>query len=211
MSILDRLYWFLNSAVIAVIVTVIVLILLRMIANQADLNPFGWGARTIRRLTDPLIMPVRRTLAGFGVDPKYAPLVTILLAVLLGWFLRELVSGIANTLAGVLYSLGKHAVAPMIGYVLYGLLGLYSLLIFVRILFSWVTVSYSNRMMRFLVNITEPLLAPLRRLMALNMSLRKSALGAFDFSPIVAFIIVWLFQAAIRGTLLSGWPIGFFQ
>ena len=60
MNILKQLYWFIDSAVIAVIVTVIVLILLRVIANQADLNPFGWSARTIRRLTDPLIMPVRR-------------------------------------------------------------------------------------------------------------------------------------------------------
>jgi YggT family protein len=202
MSILDRLYWFLNSAVIAVIVTVIVLILLRMIANQADLNPFGWGARTIRRLTDPLIMPVRRTLAGFGVDPKYAPFVTILLAVLLGWFLLQLVSGIANTLAGVFYSLGKHAVAPMIGYVLYGLLGFYSLLIFIRIIFAWVTVSYSNRAMRFLVNTTEPLLGPLRRMIPLA--------GRFDISPIVAFLIIWLFQGAVAGTLLRGWQIVFF-
>jgi YggT family protein len=202
MIILERVFWFINSAVIAVIVAVVVLILLRAIANQADLNPFGWSARTIRRLTDPLIMPVRRALMGFGVDPKYAPLVTILLTVLLGWFLLQLVSSVANTIAGVLYSLGKGAVVPIIGYVLYGMLGLYSLLIFVRIIFSWVMMSYSNRVMRFLVNTTEPLLGPLRRMVP--------PVGTFDISPIVAFIIVWLFQAAIRGTLLSGWPIAFF-
>src|SRR2546426_10391038 len=86
MIILSRLYWFINWAVIAVIVSVIVLVLLRLIANQADLNPFGWSSLTIRRLTDPFIGPVRRALVSLGVDPKYAPLVTILLAVLLGWF-----------------------------------------------------------------------------------------------------------------------------
>jgi YggT family protein len=139
---------------------------------------------------------------GFGVDPKYAPLVTILLTVLLGWFLLQLVSSVANTVAGVLYCLGKGAVVPIIGYVLYGMLGLYSLLIFIRIIFSWVMLSYSNRVMRFLVNTTEPLLGPLRRMVP--------PVGTFDISPIVAFIIVWLFQAAIRGTLLSGWPIAFF-
>jgi YggT family protein len=56
--------------------------------------------------------------------------------------------------------------------------------------------------MRFLVNTTEPLLGPLRRMVP--------PVGTFDISPIVAFIIVWLFQAAIRGTLLHGWPIAFF-
>jgi YggT family protein len=202
MIILDRIYWFISSAIIAGIVAVIVLILLRVIANQADLNPFAWSARTIRRLTDPLIGPVRRALAGFGVDPKYAPLVTILITILLGWFSLQLVSSIANTVAGVLISLGKGAVVPILGYVLYGLLTLYSLLIFIRIIFSWVMVSYSNRMMRFLVNITEPMLGPLRRMVP--------PVGTFDISPIVAFIIVWLFQAAIRGTLLSGWPTVFF-
>lgn len=202
MIILDRLFWFTTWAVISVIVAVIVLMLLRLLANQADLNPFGWSSLTIRRLTDPLISPVRRALVGFGVDPKYAPLVTILLAVLLGWFALQLVSSIANTLAGILFSLREHAVVPVVGYVLYGLLGFYTLLIFIRIIFSWGMISYSNRVMRFLINATEPMLGPLRRMVP--------PLGTFDISPIVAFIILWLFQAAVAGTLLRGMPLRFF-
>jgi YggT family protein len=202
MIILSRLYWFINWAVIAVIVSVIAVVLLRLIANQANPNPFGWTSLTIRRLTDPLIGPVRRALIGFGVDPKYAPLVTILLTILLGWFSLQLVSSIANTLAGIILALEKHAVVLIIGYLLYGMLSLYILLIFIRIIFSWVTVSYSNRLMRFLVNATEPLLGPLRRIVPL--------VGGFDISPIVAFLIVWLLQGAVVGTLLRGWPILFF-
>lgn len=202
MIILSRLYWFINWAVIAAIVVIVVLVLLRLIANQADLNPFGWSSLTIRRLTDPFISPVRRALVGLGVDGKYAPLVTILLAILLGWFGVQLVGSIANTVAGILYSLDKNAIVPIIGYILYGLLGLYSLLIFIRIIFSWGMVSYSNRVMRFLINATDPLLIPLRRIVP--------PLGTFDISPIVAFVILWLFQAAIQGTLLRGWPIVFF-
>jgi YggT family protein len=202
MIFLDRLFWFTTWAVISVIVAVIVLMLLRLLANQADLNPFGWSSLTIRRLTDPLISPVRRVLMGFGVDPKYSPLVTILLTVLLGWFALQLVSSIANTLGGIIFSLREHAVVPVVGYVLYGLLGFYTLLIFIRIIFSWGMVSNSNRVMRFLVNATEPMLGPLRRIVP--------PLGTFDISPIVAFIILWLFQSAIAGTLLRGMPLRFF-
>jgi YggT family protein len=202
MIILGRVYWFVNWLVIAVIVTVVLLVLLRLIANKADLNPFGRTSLSIRRLTDPLIGPVRRALMGFSVDPKYAPLVAILITILLGWFSLQLVASIANTIAGVMLSLSSHAVVPVIGYVLYGLLSFYSLLIFIRIVFSWVMVSYSNRLMRFLVNTTEPLLGPLRRIVPL--------VGAFDISPIVAFIILWLFQSAIAGTLLKGWQTVFF-
>jgi YggT family protein len=202
MNFLTQLHWLIYQAIIIVIVAVIALVAVRLIVNKANPNPFGWTSLTIRRLTDPLIGPVRRTLVGFGVDPKYAPLVVILLTILLGWFSLQLVSSLADTIAGVLLSLGQGAMPPLIGYVLYGLLSLYSLLIFIRIIFSWVMVSYSNRLMRFLVNATEPLLGPLRRFVPL--------VGTFDISPIVAFIIIWLFQSAVAGTLLRGWPIHFF-
>jgi YggT family protein len=48
--------------------------------------------------------------------------------------------------------------------------------------------------MRFLVNATEPLLGPLRRIVP--------PLGMMDVSPMVAFLIIWLFQQAIAGTLM---------
>jgi len=202
MLILGRLYWFFNSAVIALIVGVVVVVLIRLIANFANPNPFGKVSLTIRRLTDPLIGPVRRALMGFGVDPKYAPLVTILMTILLGWFSLQLVAGLSNTLAGVLVGFQRQAVVAVLGYILYGLLSFYSLLIFIRIIFSWVTVSYGNRFMRFLINATEPLLGPLRRMV-------PPAAG-FDISPIVAFLIVWVLQAAVARTLLHGWQLVFF-
>ncbi|SRR6266536_879247 len=201
MLIIERTYLFATWIVIAIITGIIILVLLRLIANYTDLNPFTWSALTIRRLTDPLITPVRRALAGFGVDPKYAPLVTILIAILVGWFGLQLVASLANTVAGVVLSLQGLAIVAIVGYVLYGLLAVYTLLIFIRIVFSWAMLSYSNRVMRFLVNTTEPLLGPLRRIIP--------PLGMFDISPFVAFIILWLFQAAIAGTLLRGLRLQF--
>jgi YggT family protein len=202
MLILGRLYWFISWALITTIAVVIVLVVLRLAANQADLNPFGWSSITIRRLTDSIIGPVRRTLARMAVDPKYAPLVAILAAILLGWFALQLVSGLANTLAGILVSLNAHSIIATMGYLVYGLLGLYSLLIFIRIILSWGMFGHSGRLMRFLVNATEPLLGPLRRMVP--------AVGVFDISPIVAFVVIWLLQAAVAGTLLRGWQLIFF-
>jgi YggT family protein len=201
MVIIGRIYLFLNWLVISGIMFVILLIILRWIANAVDLNPFAWTARTIRRLTDPMIQPVRSGLINFGVNPKYSPIVTILLAVLLGWFVLQLLSNLANTLIGVLVSAQNGAAVQLIGYLLYGALGLYSLLIFVRIILSWGMMGYGNRVMRFLINVTEPLLAPLRRIIP--------PLGMFDISPIIAFIIIWLFQAAVAGTLLGNRQLNF--
>jgi YggT family protein len=196
MIIISRTLLFVNWAVTAVIIAVILLMVFRMITNYADLNPFAWTSLTIRRLTDPFVLPVKRALLGFGVDPKYSPLVVILIVILLGYFVLQLASTIAGTLSGLLVSLQQGAMVSALGFILYGLISIYILLIFIRIIFSWGMISYSNRIMRFLVNTTEPLLGPLRRMIP--------PLGAMDISPIVAFLILWLFQQAIAGTLLRG-------
>jgi YggT family protein len=193
--IIDRLSLFATWAVTTLIICVIALVIFRLIAEAANLNFFGWTYVTLRRLTDPMIVPVRGALRGFRVDPKYAPLVTILIAVLLGWLAVRLTNTILGTIAGVIGSLQQHSIPRVIGHLLYGFLAIYALLIFTRIVFSWVAISYSNRVMRFLIKTTEPLLAPLRR--------NIPPLGMFDISAFVAFIIIWLLQAAIAGTLLS--------
>jgi YggT family protein len=192
--IIDRLDQFVYSAVKTAIVFVVALIILRLISNRANWNFFGWPAVTTRRLTDPLIGPVRRALIGFRVDPKYAPLVAILITLLLAFLVVRVTDSVLGTIAGVMSAVQQQSVARIIGHLLYGLLGLYILLIFVRIVFSWITVSRSNRVMRFLVDATEPLLGPLRRVIP--------PVGMFDISPFVAFIIVWLCQTAVAGTLL---------
>jgi YggT family protein len=202
MLVISRTFLFIRWAVEAIIVAVIVLMILRMIGDAADLNPFAWVSRTLRRLTDGFVVPVRGALRNVGVDPKFAPLVAILLSILLGFFMLQLVGTIASTLEGVISSIRTGEMISVLGFILYGLISIYILLIFMRIIFSWGMVSYGNRVMRFLVDTTEPLLGPLRRTIP--------PLGRLDISPIIAFLILWLFQTAIAGTLLRGaTPIAF--
>lgn len=196
MFVIPRTLLFLSWAIQVSIVAIIVLMILRLIGDAADLNPFSWAARTLRRLTDGFVVPVRGTLRQAGVDPKFAPLVVMLVSILLGYFIWRLVQTVGMTLDGAISSVRTGAVFAALGYILYGLLSIYSLLIFVRIIFSWGMVSYQNRIMRFLVDVTEPMLAPLRRMIP--------PVAMMDISPIVAFLILWLFQAAIAGIFLTG-------
>ena len=205
MSVIQSIFLFITWGVTAIIVAAIVLILLRSLFNYIDVNPFNWSALTVRRLTDPVIAPVRRMLIAFRLDPKVAPFIAIILIIVTGYLVIQVAGSILNTVAGIIYatSSGKiGAPVAIMGYLLFGFLGLYTLLIFIRIIFLWVTVSYTNPLMRFLFRTTEPLLGPLRRIVPL--------LGMFDISPIVAFFILWLCQAAVAGTLLRGWPVRFF-
>jgi YggT family protein len=189
------LIYFANLIIVGVIVAMIVLLLLRLALNYADVNPFSRPAQLVRRATDPFLLPVRRALLGFGFKPNLAPLVTILITSLVGWLASQIVTEVLTTIHGVIVTARLGRIVALVGTLLYGFLSVYSLLIFARIIFSWGGVGYSNRVMRFLVNATEPLLGPLRRIVP--------PLGMMDISPIVAFIIIWLFQQAIAGTLLK--------
>ncbi|HKC66188.1 MAG TPA: YggT family protein [Pyrinomonadaceae bacterium] len=193
MSIFLQIYDFFWYAVATVIVFIVVLILLRALLNYADVNPFSWSARTIRNLTDPLVNPVRRGIIRAGLDPTIAPLITILIAVLVGYIFVQLVWDVIYTLGGIIVSLQRGLIISLVGFALYGLLAFYSLLIIVRIVFSW-GVSSVNPMMRFLIRATEPVLGPFRRIIP--------PVGMFDISAFIVLILIQLFQRAIVGTLI---------
>jgi YggT family protein len=64
------------------------------------------------------------------------------------------------------------------------LFDVYSFILLARVLISWFQVDPYNPIIRILYQLTEPLLAPIRRLLPQT--------GMMDFSPIVAFIVIKL-------------------
>ena len=198
MLIIDRLHEFVSNAIKIAIGAVILLMIVRLIADAMDLNPFAWTSRTVRRLSEPIMIPMRSGLRGIGVDPKYAPVVVILISLLVGVFVLQMVTILGVTVSGVIESSRIGAFFWVLGFILYGLLSIYAPLIIIRVIFSIAMLSYSYRIMRFLVEITEPLLGPLRRVVPV--------LGRFDVSPIVALLIVWVCQAAVVSIFLRGAP-----
>ena len=109
MLIIDRIVWFIRSGIEIFIVAVIALMLVRLIADAMDLNPFAWTSRTVRRLSDGFVIPVRGGLRQLGMDPKFAPLAVILVVILLGYYFLWLVRTIASTIAGVWMSVQSGA------------------------------------------------------------------------------------------------------
>jgi YggT family protein len=203
--IIKSIFLFVTWGVTATIVAAIVLIVLRSITNYMDMNPFSWLAITLRRATEPVLAPVRAVLRGFRLDPKVAPFIAVILTIVAGYMVILVVGSVLNTIAGIMLAVSIRQIgAPVaiIGYLLFGFLSLYTLAIFIRIIFSWVGMSYANRLMRFIVLTTEPLMGPLRRTIP--------PVGMFDISPIVAFLILWLCKAAVAATLLRGWQAEFF-
>jgi len=202
---LGLIYFFIRTALTLMVAVGVVLVILRAIFDYTEVNPFTWHYRNVRRATEPVLLPARAILRGFRLDPKVAPLIVVIMLIAVWLVLVQTAGTVLNTLAGVWFAVSSHrpnAAVGIIGYILFGLLGMFTVAILIRIIFSWIGASYTNRLMRFTVKITEPLLGPLRRMMP--------TVGMWDISPLVAYAVVWVCQMAVASTLLRDWPVQFF-
>ncbi len=67
---------------------------------------------------------------------------------------------------------------------------IFLIILFVRVLFSWISPYPNNSLYRITYSVTEPVLAPLRR--------RLPPVSGFDISPIVVWLVVIFVVAALR-------------
>jgi YggT family protein len=82
-----------------------------------------------------------------------------------------------------------HGLAVVVDYALW----LYMWVIIARALISWVNPDPWNPIVQFLDRVTEPVLAPIRRLMGWRMGI--------DLSPLIAILIIIFLQIALVQTL----------
>jgi len=63
------------------------------------------------------------------------------------------------------------------------------LAILVRVILSWFPVDQSNPIIRIVWDVTEPILAPFRRVIP--------RIGMFDLSPLAAFLVISFLQQSL--------------
>jgi YggT family protein len=71
------------------------------------------------------------------------------------------------------------------------LLDLYSFVLFVTIVLSWLRLSPENPVVRLLARLTEPVLAPIRE--------RLPSTGGFDLSPMLVLLGIQLLKRLLGG------------
>ncbi len=75
-------------------------------------------------------------------------------------------------------------------YLIHRLANLYIMIIILRAVFSWFSVDPYNSLYRLLISITEPVLAPIRRLLPFS---------GIDFSPFVAILLIQILMNILIG------------
>lgn len=187
----EVVYPVIQGFILFVVMIVVVLMILRLIFNYRDPNPFGAigkFAYRLKKFTDRIVYPSAGMLAHLRMDTKLAPLLTILGTVVIGYFTLQLFQVLFFTIDGIVANAIGGSVTKIVGFILYGALGLLSLAIVLRIVLSWV-MSFTNPVLRFLRKITDPILEPFRRIIP--------PLGVFDISAIIVLLLLNFLQLAV--------------
>jgi YggT family protein len=160
-----------------------------MAVQTRRINPFGRPARAVRRLTDPVLLPLERRILRAGGNPQSAPWWLMGIAVVGGILVVTLVEWLSAQVLSVAAaaSFGSRSVLRLLVDWAFNLV---ILALVVRILGSWVGATRYTRWMRPFVFLTEWLLAPLRRIVP--------PLGIFDLTPLVA----WFLLQVVRNYVL---------
>lgn len=160
--------------------------------RRGYLQPFGALPRVVRGASDPFLRPVERRLLGSGGNPQQAPL-WLFLGVLGGGLLLLAVTG---WLLGALQQLwwaagaGPWALVYVVVEMTFNVL---ILALLVRVVGSWFGVGRATPWMRPAYLLTEWLVEPIRK--------RMPPTGMFDWSPLVAWVVLVLARAVLRGAL----------
>jgi len=182
--------WF-SLAVWCLFGVFLAILILRMIFNYSDPNPFGKVGRfgfKVRKLTERWVYPAARFFAMYKIDTRLAPLLTMFIGLVITYFFTQIVANtffvIDGLTAGVLTGNAK----AFIGFVLYGLLSVVILFIFIRFISSWFVFT-RNTFLGFVMRVTDPILLPVQKLIP--------PIGMFDISAMLVLLIIGFLQSIV--------------
>ena len=164
---------------------------LRLIFNYADPNPFGRVGRfgfKIRKLTEKWVYPASRFLANFRVDTRLAPLVTLFIGLVFTYFASNIIGNAFFVIDGLSMGVTTGNPKMFIGFVLYGILSLLILFIFIRFLSQWFVFTRKT-FLGFVMRVTDPIMLPVQKLIP--------PIGMFDISAMIVLIVIGLLQAVV--------------
>lgn len=164
----------------------IALVVLRVLLQWVRANFYNPICQFLYKFTNPVLMPLRKVIPPWrNVD---------IAAVLIAWLLSALKLALLYALAGQslgVAGLAIMALADLVDFVLTVYLGV----ILVRVLLSFVSVERSNPIVPLVIQLTEPILGRIRRVLP--------TIGGLDLSPMVAWLLILLARLLLVAPILD--------
>jgi YggT family protein len=164
--------------VLFVLHTVTVLFIARFLLQAFRVDFYNPLSQGIVRVTDPVLKPMRVVLPGY----RNLDFASFLAAVLAQVLLSFAMAAIAGRYAGPVLAVVLNGCITVMIFILYGLMWS----IFIVIIASFIAPGSYHPALALLHQITEPVLAPARKLIP--------PLGGLDFSPLLVFLLIGVLQ-----------------
>jgi YggT family protein len=166
-------------------------LILRLIFNYADPNPFGKVGRfgfKVRKATERWVYPAARFFAMYRIDTRLAPLLTILIGLVLTFFFMQIIGNTFFVIDGLTSGVVMGNPKVIVGFVLYGLLSILVLFIFIRFISFWFVFTRKT-FLGFVMKVTNPILLPVQRLIP--------PIGMFDISAMIVLLLIGFLQSLV--------------
>ena len=188
LSVLGAASQVLRAALLSIAIVFGVICVLDWAVRTRKISPFNAIARFCRSTVDPLIAPIERKVVRAGGSPAAAPLWALVAVVVGGILLLTLLDFIR-------FEVARSVIASQAGTA-----GIFRLLVtwtftilkvalIVRVVSSWLPVSPYSRWVAWSYRLSEPILAPLRRVVP--------NLGGLDLSPILAYFLLSITESLL--------------
>lgn len=167
------------------------ILLLRLIFNYSDPNPFGKIGRfgfKVRKFTEKWVYPAARFFAMYRVDTRLAPLLTMFIGLVLTYFFMQILGNTFFVIDGLAAGIASGNPQVILGFVLYGLLSVLVLFIFIRFLASWFVFTRKT-FLAFVMRVTDPIMLPVQRLIP--------PIGMFDISAMLVLMVIGFLQSIV--------------
>jgi YggT family protein len=167
--------------------TVAIVALVDWMVRTRRISPFSAVARFCRRVVDPMMAPIERRVVRRGGLPASAPWWTLVVVVLGGLALITLLNFLGRFFVDLSFGLSSPGRLGVM--LLSWVFALLRIALIVRVVSTWFGISPYSKWVRWSYFLTEWMLAPLRRVVP--------TFGAFDITPIVAFLLLSILQAVL--------------
>lgn len=164
----------------------ILVVMLRFLFQWVRADFYNPICQFLVKATNPLLRPLRRVIPGFGgID--LASIVLMLVLQILTFLLIFSLRGVAPSFGPLLML----SVAELVSL----FLNVFLVAIIIQVILSWVNPGAYNPITGLLYSLTEPVLAPARRLVP--------PIGGLDLSPIVVLLVLQVTKMLIIPPLLQ--------
>jgi YggT family protein len=152
------------------------------------ISPFNAIARFCRSTVDPMIAPIERKVVRAGGTPASAPLWALAAVVVGGILLLSFLDLIRTEVVRSMIA-SQDGSAGIFHLLVSWTFGLLKVALIVRVISSWLPVSPYSGWVRWSYALSEPILAPLRRIVP--------NLGGLDITPILAYFLLNIIESVL--------------